>query len=260
MLQPLLLCQTQLVYFSRDVGFQVLSSLSTTTSSTVGGALIVNGSDLTLDNCSFKDNTASIGGAIFSERESNITIRHSTFAFNHVRSCGNGLCYGGVLFIDTSGRANISNCTFYNNTSDGYGGVAAIFSADLSISQSNVYNSEALYGGMIAALQGSLLSLDTVTLNGSRADIDGGTVYLSGSKAVINSSLFVGGSAERMGGVITADSQSTITLNDGYFIQNSASTGGVLSSVSSNATITNSVFRDNEAEETGGVFQWRKLL
>ena len=70
---------------------------STRLSARVGGALIISSSDLTLDSCSFEDNTANIGGAIFSELESSINITNSTFTSNNAGDCDNGLCFGGVL-------------------------------------------------------------------------------------------------------------------------------------------------------------------
>ena len=53
----------------------------------VGGALIVENSTLTIDNCQFLENEANIGGAIFTESESKLIIRDSVFAYNHANSC-----------------------------------------------------------------------------------------------------------------------------------------------------------------------------
>ena len=64
--------------------------------------MIVNCSNLTVNNCTFDGNSANIGGAIFSDFESHINISSSKFTFNQAMGCNElHICFGlgGVLFI-----------------------------------------------------------------------------------------------------------------------------------------------------------------
>ena len=125
------------------INYPALLSASTT----IGGALIVSNSDVTFDNCLFEDE-ANIGGAIYSELESNIMIQNSTFISNHAKGCSNDLCYGGALFINGLSTVSILGSTFTNNTSEEQGGMAAICNASLLVSHSKILNNTAVrYGG-----------------------------------------------------------------------------------------------------------------
>ena len=53
----------------------------------IGGAMIVNCSNLTINNCTFDGNSANIGGAIFSDFENHINISCSKFTFNQAMGC-----------------------------------------------------------------------------------------------------------------------------------------------------------------------------
>ena len=81
-----------------------------------GGALIVLQSDIVIVECTFKDNGAEVGGAIFFEL-SRVKIENSTFAENYVTSHRNdGSCRGGALYFQIGCVVTIYNCSFTNNT------------------------------------------------------------------------------------------------------------------------------------------------
>ena len=136
---------------------------SDSVTASVGGALIVTHSTVVIDKCQFEGNRANIGGAIFSECESNITISNSEFTSNQATGCVNGLCFGGALFIDGTSSVSINNSTFQNNTSDQDGGMVVVFNATLSVSQSYAYNNTAArYGGTVATFQDGVLTFDAI--------------------------------------------------------------------------------------------------
>ena len=224
-------------------------------SATVGGALIVTHSNLTIINCQFEENEANIGGAIFSELESHITISNSDFTSNHATGCDNDLCFGGAMFIDGTTTVIVHNSTFQNNTSDQDGGVAVVFNATLIVSQSSyAYNNTATrYGGTVSAFQDSILTFKTTTFNNNKVNLDGGAVYMYESSATFNDCVFLCNVADRMGGVIAANTFSSITLNSSSFTENSANNGGVMSVTSSSTSIENSDFSYNTANENGAV-------
>ena len=66
--------------FTRYLSLKLSESFSTT----VGGAVIVKSTILAIEKCTFHNNSANIGGAIFSVQESKISITNSVFAYNYM--------------------------------------------------------------------------------------------------------------------------------------------------------------------------------
>ena len=210
----------------------------------VGGALIMTNSTLVCDFCQFNGNTANVGGALFSEHGSNVTIRSSSFTSNHAKDCHYSLCLGGVMYADMTSDIKIQNCSFQNNTSDQYGGIIAITkSSQVSY---NIYNSSS--GGDAS------LSIQTCRFLNNRAQI-GGTIYLYNSSANINifDSTFQDNKAILIGGIIVSNASSFVVLHSSYFAFNTAKRGGVVS-IHNNSTvhIEGCNLEQNTAHDSGG--------
>ncbi len=85
-------------------------------SSESGGATLYNTGDLTVNNVTFKDNTAteySSGGAICNGGGANLMVTDSTFI-------GNSACCGGAIF--NYGTLNVTGSNFANNNAIYYNG------------------------------------------------------------------------------------------------------------------------------------------
>ena len=224
---------------------------------TVGGALTVTHSNLEIYNSFFEKNIANIGGAIFSEAESSITINSTTFTSNYAASSNRGPCSGGALFISEQSTVIIQNCNFHNNTSEGYGGVAGVFNATLSISCSYADNSASkIYGGAVATFLSISLEINCTKFNDSKTNIYGGALYLYTSNATISSSHFVNNTAGVFGGAIaTWEGTSSIVVNidECKFSHNSAGKSGAVlySHTNKNIIIINSTFTFNKANLYG---------
>jgi predicted outer membrane repeat protein len=126
----------------------------------VGGAIFVDKSNVSIIECTFFNNSAEVGGAIYStsyEFNNNISISNSTFISNQantdsrrfVHFCDQPSVAGTIAVFQS--KLNITNCTFTNNTSEtGEGGVLAIQQqSTLSICKSKFYGNNAKnYGGV----------------------------------------------------------------------------------------------------------------
>lgn len=105
-------------------------SIDSIISSRGGGALAISESNLEIYRSQFIGNTAQLGGAMFIERNSNITINDSLFADNSAGPCyGSSNCYGGAMYVDSGCIVIARSSTFLNNTSEFCGGAIAIFQA-----------------------------------------------------------------------------------------------------------------------------------
>ena len=110
------------------------------TSVRVGGALIVTNSTVSISNSSFENNTAKLGGAIFSQLESNITISNCKFINNSATGCSDDGCHGGALFVDSGCTVTTHNSAFINNIAEWGGGAAALFQGTFFDSAYNMFS------------------------------------------------------------------------------------------------------------------------
>ena len=252
------------------------------TSTTVGGALIVTSSTVIISNSYFENNTARVGGAIFSQKGSIISIRNSTFVNNSAAGCKDEGCQGGALFIDSGCSATVHSSSFINNTA-GYGGAIALSQGILYDSADNVFsgnraagpggaisvysrsritmynshysNNSGRYGGAVYMHKDSSIIVSHSMFDKNRAQVGGGVMYASSSSSItIDSSFFHKNEAGSVGGVMYAPSSSGITIGGSSFHKNEAgSGGGVMYVYDSYITVSNSSFDNNEAAVIGGV-------
>ena len=227
------------------------------TSARVGGALTVTSSTVNVSSSRFESNTATVGGAIFSQLGSDMTISNSTFINNSATGCSDNRCHGGALFIDSGCTVTAHNSTFIDNTAGYGGGAISLFQGTFIDSIHNVYSSNRAdgLGGAISAYYRSRITIDNSYYSNNSGRY-GGVVYTQryGSITIGNSS-FDNNEAGDDGGVMQAYGSSSITVGNSSFDNNEAGRdGGVMSaSYSSSITVGNSSFDNNEAGRDGGV-------
>ena len=177
---------------------------------TAGGAFIIASSNVTIDHCVFRNNSANFGGAIFVKSNSNIFLNNSVFTLNQAIACqySNFCSHGGALYFEGQSVITIYNCTFRNNTSLQNGGLAYLFNATLLVLQSNISNSTASrIGGAIYADTCIKVKFNSTMFKSNNAGEHGGAMYLrnSGDTLVIDCS-FVQNRADGDGGTISLPS------------------------------------------------------
>ena len=240
-------------------------------STRVGGALIVTNSTVNINNSNFENNSAKVGGAIFAEEGSNLSICNCTFVSNSATGrysstynsyyyyyYNDGSCHGGALFIDNGCSVTAHNSTFIDNSAGYSGGAIALFQVSEALlgSGQNVFsgNRGGIFGGAISAIDGSRITIDSSCYSNNTGRY-GGVIYMDryASITVCNSS-FENNEAGSSGGVVYASSSISITVGNSSFENNEAGGNGgvVYASSSSSITVGNSSFENNEAGGSGG--------
>jgi predicted outer membrane repeat protein len=169
-----------------------------------GGSVYILGSG-EVNNCNFTNNTARTGGAI--EFWGNGTVNNSNFNDN-VASFSGGAIYSSKNLV-------INDCTFNNNSAEGYaGGAVNIFAKG---------------------------EINHCVFNGNRASFKGGAIFFNGDGIVMNTTITNTNTEEgsiyfRKNGII----------NESDFINNTAKDGGAILSYG-NLTIDNSRLENNLA-------------
>ena len=172
-----------------------------------------------IKNCTFIDNYAEYGGAIYMDGGS-LDIIDTMFINNFAYN------FGGSIAGEYGVKINITRSKFYNSYSlADAGGAIYIRGSTLKVNDVEIVNSSATFGGAIASLLTDV-SLNRLAVNDSVAKWDGGAIY-------------------HMYG--------NFTSYYGNFINNSANNGGALFiDNSTNLLLRNNVFTNNNANMTAG--------
>ena len=234
----------------------------------VGGAIFMNKSSLSVIKCTFVNNSAEVGGAIYSNScaYNNISISNSTFISNraainsvHIQDCNQtdnskARSIGGVIAIFNT-TLIINSSTFTNNTSEaGDGGALAIEQKSVTITDSSEFNgnSASSYGGTLVIRESD------VTISSSKfhenSATQGGVMHLYELSVIASTeNVYNSNSANLSGGVVSIDEDSLLHDKYSLFIYNRATTGGVFYLVRSELILQDGVFSFNQATGSGGV-------
>lgn len=220
-----------------------MEDLTLQNGNTTNGGAIYNQGNLTILNCTFKNNYATVfddnpntgqGGAIYNNGNSTtaiVNITNSVFTGNSAN--GNG---GGAVFNSGSpGNAtmNINNSTFTNNICTDFDGGAIFNSGYLGNATVNINN--------------SLFNNNTAASNGGAIDNNAGSLNIT--KSTLNNNTAKEG---LFGGAINNEENGTSYLNNCTLDNNTSSNGGATSNSGGEVTINNSTFTGNTATGSGG--------
>ena len=233
----------------------------------VGGALIVAQSNVNITDSIFEENTAEVGGAIFSEGYSDITVSNCTFKGNRA-SYPHKLCFGGAIYSESSPDISthtslspithlvIANAEFINNTACNEGGAIVAFHISMDIQKCKLIQNSAHSGGAVMVEDATLTIYDS-QFEYNMAESKKGETILAGGKTIINNTVsHLDRSTAEQGGVLFATRQSNVIITDSEFNNNIAQTAGGVAGVTiaCNVSIIGCQFSNNTAAaEEGGV-------
>ena len=182
-----------------------------------GAAVYCNGSDFSLINCYFCDN--SVGGygshVYLDEGSFNIFIDNSTFRGGRYTTF-----VGSGVYVLSSDHVTFSNCIFLDNYGrDGAGILIGSIISNLVVINSNFSDNSAINGGAIGLLPDSIneFKFYNNTFCDNRALQNGGAVYTFASGLFnIKDSFFFNNSA-LFGSAIYCGDNVIIDVNDSFF-------------------------------------------
>ena len=211
---------------------------------TSGGAIEATGAgtNITIKQCLFKENAATVsGGAIDIRRSQSLLLKNSTFVRNTVKNLL-GYAAGGAINLFINSDFIVQQCLFKENTATYSGG--AIFmqetrgsfekcTFDRNSVTSHLQNSN--FGGAICASNNSHLTMHQCLFKENTATYSGGATYIQESQSLFENCIF--------------DGNKVISLQ-----QNSS--GGAISATDAGTNITTKqcLFKENTATYRGGAF------
>ena len=195
-----------------------------------GGAFYMGGGTTAMiNNCSFKNNFAQDGGAVYAVND-NPTFNNCIFINNSATNAG---AFMGIQ----AGNSILNNCIFIDNFASNNGG-AVIF--------------KTWSGGI----------LNNCTFINNSAKNMGGAIYWATSGGISNSSKFIGNDAKEGGAIFSPYIDNAFTgryptLINSTFTDNIATAnGGALYMKCVEANVTYCNFTNNIAQANGGSIYW----
>ncbi|WP_245634915.1 right-handed parallel beta-helix repeat-containing protein, partial [Methanobrevibacter cuticularis] len=230
------------ICINEAAGVEVRNSyFSGNTALNSGGAITIrnNAQNTKIIGCTFVNNSAPNGGAIYNQLSTGTIIEGCTFTNNKATELG-----GAIYSINT---LNISNSNFNNNSAKNGG---AIYSTNqMRITGSSFATNTATDGGAIYST--NTLSISSSSFNKNTAKGNGGGLFLSGShqSTITGNSKFTSNSAKNGGAIYTS---SPLTIFSSNLDSNEASTDGGAIYSTNTLSIGSSSFNKNTAKGNGG--------
>ena len=237
------------------------TSANSTEDNSGGGAIYWTGENGTVTDCTFTNTSVnstgkdSGGGAIYWTGE-NAKVTNSRF--NNTNANGTnlyGISGGGAIYMHKNNTGIISNCTFNNSTSEGWGG--AIYAArDLFIiSESYFINCFAINGGAVVVSDSSTTGSITNSyfINCSAGSL-GGAIYWEGDNGNVTDSAFIN-TKGHMGGAICWDGDNGKVIGSLFLNTTNDWQAGAIFWRGSNGNVTHSKFY-NTNSSMGGAIYW----
>ncbi len=195
----------------------------------------------TLYNCTFLNNSAMYGGAIY--------LPYGELSLSNCKFINNSAhWFGGAIASDKDSKISVV-CTVFENcrSVDDAGGAIYAFSTDLEVRDSTFNNCSANFAGAICSLNSEILiSYSNFTNNLAR--YEGGAVYkMYGSGTVIKSNFTK--NAALNGGALFSDNCTSFEIKNSEFASNAATGfgGAIFSNANPKLTVDGVTFTDNKA-------------
>lgn len=201
----------------------------------------------TLYNCTFLNNSAMYGGAIYLPY-GELSISNCKFINNSAH------WFGGAIASENECGISITGTTFENCRSvDDAGGAIYAFSTDLEVKDSIFNNCSANFAGAICSLNSEMLiSYSNFTNNLAR--YEGGAIYkMYGSGTVIKSNFTK--NAALNGGALFSDNCTSFEIRNSEFVSNAATGfgGAIFFNANPKLTVDGVIFSDNKASYNANI-------
>lgn len=197
---------------------------------------------VSLKNCTFMDNSAEFGGAIY-VNGGELEIDNCMFINNYA------IQYGGAIAIENANKVKIRQSKFINDCSlYDAGGAIYIIDSTLNAENLTISNCSALLGGAIGSLS-SDLDLNHIQANDNIAAYDGGAIYQIYGETSIKNSHFKDNHANNGGALFLDDITKTVVINNNFTNNTALNCAGALYSLAnSKMKIENNTFENNGAQ------------
>lgn len=186
----------------------------------------------------FKNNTASMGGAIYSAGTINANVDVIRFSGNKAVSANGINRTGGAIYNAGTFNLNANKAEFINNSADANGGAIANYGT-MSVSNGYFKGNTAVLGGAVFNDSGAKIVIsDSIFENNSASGGSGGAIDNRGTATVINTVFKNNSLGFDMGGAFTNRGTFNLIANNGIsMVSGNTSVGNPQSGISNYGTL-----------------------
>lgn len=188
--------------------------------------------DLKIEDCTIEKNADKAIAVSFHGGNGSVRIFGTDFIGNHEESPAGS---GGAVSIAMNGTAEISDCTFTDNSAGSMGGAIYCDHGELNITDCTFEKNEAACGGAVACM-------------GTRITLEGDSAAMKENTASV------------MGGAIHIQGQSILNIGDAMLADNEAACGGAISAYASEVNIHGTLEGNTAARLGGGCYNSASML
>lgn len=188
--------------------------------------------DLKIEDCTIEKNADKAIAVSFHGGNGSVRISGTDFIGNHEESPAGS---GGAVSIAMNGTAEISDCTFTDNSAGSMGGAIYCDHGELNITDCTFEKNEAACGGAVACM-------------GTRITLEGDSAAMKENTASV------------MGGAIHIQGQSILNIGDAMLADNEAARGGAISAYASEVNIHGTLEGNTAARLGGGCYNSASML
>lgn len=188
--------------------------------------------DLKIEDCTIEKNADKAIAVSFHGGNGSVRISGTDFIGNHEESPAGS---GGAVSIAMNGTAEISDCTFTDNSAGSMGGAIYCDHGELNITDCTFEKNKAACGGAAACM-------------GTRITLEGDSAAMKENTASV------------MGGAIHIQGQSVLNIGDAMLADNEAACGGAISAYASEVNIHGTLEGNTAARLGGGCYNSASML
>lgn len=188
--------------------------------------------DLKIEDCTIEKNADKAIAVSFHGGNGSVRISGTDFIGNHEESPAGS---GGAVSIAMNGTAEISDCTFTDNSAGSMGGAIYCDHGELNITDCTFEKNKAACGGAVACM-------------GTRITLEGDSAAMKENTASV------------MGGAIHIQGQSILNIGDAMLADNEAACGGAISAYASEVNIHGTLEGNTAARLGGGCYNSASML
>lgn len=260
-------------------GMQLISNTATGDFGYGGGALHFTSSAqgqtrAEIDHAQFLSNTAHLGGGIYLDYSTDMTLAQTMLQGNLAEQ-GGGLYVSGQLTgthvvitgnqaewrgggLDTYGRVRLIDSTLSRNyaitSTFANGGGVSVGNGQLDMQGGSIDHNVSTYGGGVSVAGGGVVTLTAVTV-GNNAATTGGGLFVSGASLTMNGGALSVNSAGAMGGGAAISTTGYLTVTGVQIAENyTFNQGGGLHIDGGSLSMERSTVSKNYAVAGGGVY------
>ena len=231
-----------------------------------GGAMCIFSSNITVQQCLFKENTVTVAGGVITMVEARGSFVNCTFERNAAESRLQRNGYAGAVCAITNSYLTVHHCLFKENTASFHGGATHIQESqslfESCIFETNKVNSQhqnANGGAITAHGPGTNISIKQCLFKQNTATYSGGAITMRETRGSFVNSTFERNSAESRsqrndyGGSVCAITNTHLTVHHCLLKENTANhRGGATYIQESHINIKQCLFKENTANYNGG--------